>query len=87
MFELRQYKQVSFSAHNEMMKQFRKTHDKVVMAHPARVKKQDILAITVPSAINCISLDSGGSYSPERLVSRSTSLSLPKVAGYQLSPN
>jgi hypothetical protein len=87
MFELRQYKQVSFSAHNEMMKQFRKTHDKVVMAHPARVNKQDILSMTLPSAINCISLDSGGSYSPERLVSRSSYLSLPKVAGYKLSPN
>jgi len=87
MFELRQYKQVPFSAHNEMMKQFRKTHGKVVMANPSRVSKQDILAITVPSAVNRIILDSGGSYSPERLVSRSTSLSLPKIAGYKLSPN
>ncbi len=87
MFELRQYKQVSFSAHNEIMKQFRKTHGKVIIAHPSRVNKQDILAITVPSAISRIILDSGGSYSPERLVSRSTSLSLPKVAGYKLSPN
>ena len=87
MFELRQYTQVSFSAHNEMMKQFRKAHGKVAMANPARVHKHDILSITAPSAINCISLDSGGSYSPERMVSRSTSLPLPKVAGYKLSPN
>lgn len=87
MFELRQYKQASFSAHNETMKQFRKAHDKVTLAHPSRVSSQDILAITIPSAINRIILDSGGSYSPERLVSRSTSFSLPKLAVYKLSPN
>jgi len=87
MFELRQCNQVSFSAHNEMMKQFRKAHGKVVMANPARVNEHDILSITAPSAINCTSSDSGGSYSPERMVSRSTSPSLPKVAGYKLSPN
>lgn len=87
MLELQQCNQVSFSAHNEMMKQFRKAHGKVVMANPARANKHDILAITAPSAINGIGLDSGGSYSPERMVSRSASLSLPKVAGYKLSPN
>ena len=87
MFELRQYKQVSFSAHNEMMKQFRKTHDKMAMANPAGVHKHDILSITAPSAINRTGLDGGGSYSPDRLVSRATSLPLSKVAGYKLSPN
>jgi len=87
MFELRQYNRVSFSAHNEMMKQFHKAHGKVAMAHPSRVSKQDTLATTVPSAINRIILDSGGSYSPDRMVGRSTSLPLPKVAGYKLSPN
>ena len=87
MFELRQYKQVSFSAHNEMMKQFRKTHVKVAMANPTRVNQHNILSITVPSAINCTGLDGGGSYSPDRLVSRATSLPLSKVAGYKLSPN
>ena len=32
MFELGQYNQVSFSAHNEMMKRFHKAHVKVDMA-------------------------------------------------------
>jgi hypothetical protein len=87
MFELGQYNQVSFSAHNEMMKRFHKTHVKIVMAYPTRVKQHTILSITVPSAANCTGLDGGGSHSTDRLVNWAISLPLAKVAVYKLSPN
>ena len=87
MFELGQYNQVSFSAHNEMMKRFHNAHVKVAMACPTRVNQHNILSITVPSAANCTGPDGGGSHSPDRLVSWATFLPLAKVAGYKLSSN
>ena len=86
-FAVRQHSKTSFSGHNEMMKQFRKLHDRMAMFNPARVNINDMRVRTFPLAIKSVNADRGGSRLPEQTVSRATSLSLPKVAAYKLSPN
>ena len=87
MFELRRHNHISFSAHNEKMKQFRKAHVKAAATNPTTLDQHNILSITVLSAANCTGLDGGGSYSSAKQVTRATSLPLAKIAGYKLSPN
>ncbi len=87
MFEVQQYNKTSFPMHNEMMKEFRRLHGRVVMVNPTRVAEHDLIAITAPLAIRCVNADSGGSNLPERNANWSASLSLPRVAVYKLSSN
>lgn len=87
MFEVQQYNRISFSTHNEMMKEFRRLHGRVATVKPTRAAEHDLIAITAPLAIRCVNADSGGLSSTERNANLSTSLSLPKVANYKLSSN
>jgi len=82
-----QYHKTSFSAHNEMMKQFRRSHGRVAMVNPLGVNNHNTLATTTPLAIKRVNADGGGSHLPGQISSLRTSLSLPKVAGYKISTN
>ncbi len=77
----------SFPAHNEMMKQFRRSHGKVATVNQTGANNHDTLAATTPLTIKRIHGDGGGSYLPGQISGLRSSLSLPRVAGYKLSAN
>jgi hypothetical protein len=81
------YHKTSFSAHNEMMKQFRRSHGRVATVNLTGVYKRNPLAATFPLAIKRVNTDGGGSHLPGQISSLRTSLSLPRVAGYKIPPN
>jgi hypothetical protein len=82
-----QYHKASFSAHNEMMKQFRRSHGRVAMSNPTGANNHSALTETAPLVIKRVNVDGGGSHLPAQISSLRASLSLPKVAGYKISAN
>ena len=87
MFKVWQNNKTSFSVHNEMMKQFRRSHGKVVTLNTAEVHEPDIISRTEPLLIKCVYLDNGGLYHPEQTMGRFICPPLPKIAGYKISSN
>ena len=87
MLQIRQNDRTSFSVHNEMMKQFRRSHGRVATFLPTRAKERDVISRTQPMVAKHARLDNGGKYREETTMSWFTCPSLPKVAGYKLSSN
>jgi hypothetical protein len=81
------YHKTSFSTHNEVMKQFRRSHGRIAMVNQTSANNHSALAETAPLAIKRVNVDGGGSHLPAQISSLRTSLSLPKVASYKISPN
>jgi hypothetical protein len=87
MLQIRQNDRTAFSVHNEMMKQFRRSHGKVVTSPPAAAKEQDFIPRTLPIVAKHIRLDNGGTYREALTINWFICPLLPKIAGYKLSSN
>ena len=87
MIEVQQYSRVSFQIHNAMMKEFRRSHDRVALLVPTKVNGHSLAGKTAPLAIRCVKADFGGSHLPELNTGLSASLLLPRVADYKLPFN
>jgi len=87
MLHIRQYNKTLFSVHNEMMKQFRRSHGRVATLPSPAVNEQDIISRTHPMVTKHVRLDNGGIFREEKAMSWFICPSLPKVAGYKLSQN
>jgi hypothetical protein len=87
MFELQQYNRISFRMHNEVMKEFRRRHGRVILVNPTGFAEHGITTTTAPLTIRCVSADYGGSDLKKWNTDLDTSLLLPRVAHYKLSSN
>lgn len=87
MWQISQNIKTLFSVHNEMMKQFRRSHGKVATFLPTAIKGQDIISRTLPMGARHVRLDQGGSHREKTTMNWFICPSLPKVASYKLSPN
>ena len=87
MLQIRLYNKTLFSVHNEMMKQFRRSHGRVATLLPVTIKERDIISRTHPMVARYVRLDKGGSHREKATMNWFICPSLPKVAGYKLSPN
>ncbi len=87
MLQVSQNTKTLFSVHNEMMKQFHRSHGRVATLPPTKIKERDIISRTQPMVAKYVRLDNGGKYREELTMSWFICPSLPKVAGYKLSSN
>jgi hypothetical protein len=87
MLRVQQDTKISFSMHNEIMKEFRRSHGEVAMVNATAVVEGDLRKRTTPLTISYGNAGGGGSHLPEQNATRSTTLELSRVAKYKLWPN